>query len=145
MDTMPFDGLTISIPGLGDKVTTTDRGQLRPVPDGTGPTGGSASHPAHTQLLTAYATPAGSVFSDWSVPVANFANLARAAREAGVEGIFFDNEAYYGSVYDFPGDCPGHTLVECQDQMRLRGRQVMDAMRAVWPGSVSCLPMVPGE
>jgi hypothetical protein len=134
MDTMPFDGLTISIPGLGDKVQRQAPVSYDQFRTALAPLVGLPATRLTHNYVTAYATPAGSVFSDWSVPVANFANLARAAREAGVEGIFFDNEAYYGSVYDFPGDCPGHTLVECQDQMRLRGRQVMDAMRAVWPG-----------
>ena len=133
MDTMPFDGLTISIPGLGDKVQRQAPVSYDQFRTALAPLVGLPATRLTHNYVTAYATPAGSVFSDWSVPVANFANLARAARGAGVEGIFFDNEAYFGSVYDFPGDCPGHTLVECQDQMRLRGRQVMDAMRAVWP------------
>lgn len=133
MDTMPFDGLTISIPGLGDKVQRQAPVSYDQFRTALAPLVGLPATRLTHNYVTAYATPAGSVFSDWSVPVANFANLARAARGAGVEGIFFDNEAYFGSVYDFPGDCPGHTLVECQDQMRLRGRQVMGAMRAVWP------------
>jgi hypothetical protein len=133
METMPFDGVTIALPGLGDKVQ-----RQTPVPyagfrDALAPLAQTRFTTMTHNFVTVYATPAGSVFDDWSVPVANFGNLARAAREAGAAGILYDNEEYFGSVSDFPGVCPGHTLVQCQDQARLRGRQVMDAMRQAWP------------
>ena len=34
------------------------------------------------------------LFDDWSVAMQNFANLAKAIKDVGLKGIFFDNEAY---------------------------------------------------
>lgn len=133
METMPFDGVTISLPGLGDKVQRQSPVPYASFRDALAPLAQTRFTTMTHNFVTVYATPAGSVFDDWSVPVANFGNLARAAREAGAAGILYDNEEYFGSVSDFPGVCPGHTLVQCQDQARLRGRQVMDAMRQAWP------------
>src|SRR5262245_13856915 len=34
-------------------------------------------------------------FDDWSVPIQNFRNLARALHDAGLKGFVFDNEQYF--------------------------------------------------
>jgi hypothetical protein len=75
------------------------------------------------------------VFDDWEGVVQNFGHLARAAREAGLEGIYLDNENYGTRWTDYPSGVayPGKSLQEYQDQARLRGRQVMEAMTAVYP------------
>jgi hypothetical protein len=133
MERMPFDGLTIALPGLGSKVQRSAPVSYEQFRDALSPLAATKFTTLNHNFATVYATPAGSYFDDYSVPVANFANLARAAREAGLAGILYDNEEYFGSVSNYPGACPDHTLAECQAQARLRGRQVMDAMRAVWP------------
>ncbi len=73
---------------------------------------------------------------DWSVVIGNFARLAKAAREAGLRGIYFDNEAYYAPWPDYPKGVrhPEKSLGEYQDQARRRGREVMEAMTARFPG-----------
>jgi len=130
MEKMPFDGVVIAMPTLSHQVqrqvpVTYDqfRAELAPV---------AATH--FTSLthnfLIVYATPAGSFFDDYSIPIANFANLARAAREAGLAGVVYDNEPYSGPVWDAT---PGHTLAESQAQALLRGQQIVDAMRGAWP------------
>jgi hypothetical protein len=133
MEKLPFDGLTITIPGLGDKVQRQTPVTYAQFAAALAPLRTTRFARLTNNFAMAYASPAGSVFADWSVPISNFANLARAAREAGLAGIVYDNEEYFGAVADYPGTCPGHTLAECQTQARLRGHQVMDAMRAVWP------------
>jgi hypothetical protein len=134
MDQDPFDGLAIAIPGYSEKVGSQTPVSYDQLWTTLSPLAGlPAAHLTHN-YVAAYAVPAGGFYADWSVPVANFGNLARAARAAGVEGVLFDNEAYFGSVFDYPGDCSGHTLGECQSQARLRGQQVMNAMRSAWPG-----------
>lgn len=133
MERLPFDGLTIAVPGLGDKVQRQTPVSYERFRDALAPLRSTRSGRLRHNFAAVYATPAGSVFDDWSVPVSNFANLARAAREVGLEGILFDNEGYFGDVSNYPGVCPGHSLTGCQDQARLRGRQILDAMRAVWP------------
>jgi hypothetical protein len=72
-------------------------------------------------------------FDDWSVPIQNFAHLAHALKDAGLKGVFFDNEQYFDLWAAYPGDHPEFTLEQHQDQARLRGRQVMEAMVAEFP------------
>lgn len=75
-------------------------------------------------------------FDDWSTIIQNFANVARAAREVGLKGIIFDNEDNLGSWNNFPEGCkyyPSKPLKEYQDQVRLRGKQIMEAMVAQFP------------
>ena len=75
------------------------------------------------------------VFDDWEGVVRNFGRLARAARAARLEGIYLDNENYGSRWTDYPSGVahPERTLAEYQDQARLRGRQVMEAMAAAFP------------
>lgn len=72
---------------------------------------------------------------DWSAPIVNFAHLARAARQAGLRGIYFDNETYYAPWADYPKGVrhPEKSLADYQAQARLRGREVMQAMAAQFP------------
>lgn len=80
------------------------------------------------------------VFDDWTVPIANAANLALAARAAGFKGIFIDNEFYGGYQgridYDFANYKATKTLEEYQAQTRLRGKQIADAIYTAWPEAV---------
>ena len=75
---------------------------------------------------------------DWSVVVGNFARLARAARAAGLKGIYFDNEAYYKPWGDYPRGVNRKEvpLADYQLQARKRGREVMEAMVAEFPDLV---------
>jgi hypothetical protein len=75
------------------------------------------------------------LFDDWSVVIQNFGLLARAAREAGLKGIYFDNENYGVKWGDYPAGVayPGKSLAEYQAQARLRGKQVLQAMTAAFP------------
>jgi hypothetical protein len=74
-------------------------------------------------------------FDDWTIPIQNFANLARALKEAGLKGFFFDNEAYFEPWGEYPGGVayPLTSLSDYQAQAALRGRQVMEAMVAEFP------------
>jgi len=74
-------------------------------------------------------------FADWSGVVTNFADLARAARDVGLKGIFFDNENYEAPWANYP-DGTAHrekSLREYQDQARLRGKEIMQAMVKEFP------------
>ena len=72
---------------------------------------------------------------DWSAVISNFARLAKAVREAGLKGTYFDNEAYYAPWSDFPRGVrhKEKSLREYQDQARARGREVMEAMVGQFP------------
>jgi hypothetical protein len=75
-------------------------------------------------------------YDDWSTIVANWGNLATALRDVGVEGVFIDNEDYAGNRWEYPSGVryPSHTLAEYQAQARQRGREIMAAMVAAFPG-----------
>lgn len=77
-------------------------------------------------------------FDDWSVTVQNFRNLARALKEAGFRGIFFDNEPYVTGWGWYPDGVsyPEISLEEYEAQAALRGREVMEAMRLEFPDIV---------
>ena len=77
-------------------------------------------------------------FDDWSVTVQNFRNLARAIKDAGLRGIFFDNEPYVTGWGWYPDGVayPGMTLEEYEVQATARGREVMEAMISEFPDIV---------
>jgi len=74
-------------------------------------------------------------FDDWSIPIANFAAVARALKDAGLKGIVFDNEQYFSPWGNYPTGCKYavRSLADYQNQARLRGRQVLEAMVAQFP------------
>ncbi len=78
-------------------------------------------------------------FDDWSVPIQNFANVARAAKDSGLKGICFDNEQYAAPWGDYGGQtkyAATKSLADYEAQARLRGKQVMEAMVAQFPDIV---------
>ncbi|HEY3227430.1 MAG TPA: hypothetical protein VGK61_10610 [Planctomycetota bacterium] len=97
---------------------------------------------AFTHLLENFAYVVGNsppdFFDDWSVPIQNFANLAHALKDAGIKGIFFDNEEYFSpwAAYPLGVSYPLTPLADYQSQARLRGKQVMEAMVAQFPDIV---------
>jgi hypothetical protein len=74
--------------------------------------------------------------SDWSVLVQNWANAARAARDAGLKGIMFDPEQYISAWADEQGNAEdaSHTYAEYLAQAQLRGKQCMEAALSQFPG-----------
>lgn len=134
MQEMPFAGVIVSVPDLGDRVQRQAPVSLAQFRAALAPLRGlSLGSLAHSFAIV-YATPAGDYFGDYTVPVENFARLARAVREAGLVGIVYDNEEYFGQVSDYPLNCRGHSLDACRSQALKRGQQVMDGMRAQFPG-----------
>lgn len=75
------------------------------------------------------------VFDDWTGAIQNWKNLARAARDTGLTGIMFDNEEYFEYWGNWPEQSTykDKTLKQYQDQTRLRGRQVMEAVASEFP------------
>jgi hypothetical protein len=134
IEALPFDGITIALPDeLSAEVqsqTPVSRATLRTA---LAPLEDAPFTEKRSDFVMAYAAPAGDLFDDWSVPFANFANLAAEARAAGLEGVFYDIEEYFGDALRFPENCVGRPVEECQTQAQLRGKQVMDAMRSTWP------------
>lgn len=74
-------------------------------------------------------------FGDWSAVIENFRMLARVLKEKRIAGIFFDNEEYNRLLFNYPDDCDdlSKTIEQYQDQARLRGRQIGQAISAEFP------------
>jgi hypothetical protein len=131
VDELPFDGLLFTIDasstiqGSQRLGLASLRGELSPLQ------GVSFDNVRHNFLLV-YATPAGP-FTSYDTVVQNFADLAQASREAGLQGIFFDNEEYFGPTWRPDVTCPDIDLVQCREQARSTGRAVMTAMIERWP------------
>ncbi|MBV8878644.1 MAG: hypothetical protein JO332_01650, partial [Planctomycetaceae bacterium] len=69
--------------------------------------------------------------SVWDTVNANFGNLAQACVDRKLKGIFFDNENYGNN---WGKASPGHTAADTQVKARERGKAVMQAMVAKFPG-----------
>lgn len=141
LETQPFDGLVLYLrnPSMTVNVTTgvmtstpmsyeTMMSVLEPV------RGLAFTNLTHNFALVFGSTPP-DFFDNWTVTIQNFANVARAVRDAGLKGIVFDNEQYFRPWANYPDGVryPARSLREYQDQARRRGREVMEAMIAQFP------------
>jgi hypothetical protein len=75
-------------------------------------------------------------FDDWSATIQSFQNLAVALRDAGIQGILFDNEEYQRDLWHYPANvsyASSHSLSDYYAQARLRGGQIISAVQAVYP------------
>jgi hypothetical protein len=141
LESQPFDGLALYLraPDLSINVTTTVMSR-DPIPyekivDVLKPMAGLGSRTLVHNFAAVLSLKTPDVFDDWSVLLQNVAFLARACREAALEGIYFDNENYEVRWADYPTGVahPRKTLAEYQSQARLRGKQVMKAMTTAYP------------
>ncbi len=134
MEAMPFDGVVVQMHNeLGARIQAQTPAAYETLSAALAPMAATSFTTLRDNFVVVYSTPAGDLFGDWTVPLQNFATLARTAREAGLTGVFYDNEEYFGGALRYTGNCVDHTVAECQAQAQLRGRQVMDAMRSAWP------------
>jgi hypothetical protein len=131
----PFDGLTINIPASWDGTLKTTQLDYDVVyGDWLAPLVGTLPKLSRSYLLMVVRD-MGDPFDDWSQVIRNWETMARAARDAGMQGLWFDNEAYYEPYFDFPQTVryPKRGLAAYQAQFRLRGEQIMQRLRALWP------------
>ena len=135
MDKMPFDGVVMSMPdGRSSSVQRQSAVSYDTYKSALTPIAGANFKNLKHNFLIIYSTPAGDLFDDWSTPVGNYANVAKAANEAGLTGIFFDNEQYFGDAMFYPENCSsGKTVSQCRNQAQLRGTQIVNAIRSNWP------------
>ncbi len=137
LETLPFDGTTFVIPASGDILLAGASPSLDDIRKSLNPLKGKFSRFTHNFVMV-HTRGFPDVFDDWSTVLSNWRNLARAAREAGLAGIMFDNETYKEEVWRYPDDVryPSYSLQQYQTQMRGRGREVMEAVAAEFPGVV---------
>ena len=129
MERLPFDGVVVAIPSSAVVMGDT------PVPLETltaelAPLAQTEPETLVHNFVIVYGPPATSYTGSWGVPRANLANLARAAREAGLEGIVLDTEDY-GVVIapPAPGRLPGRDEAASAFE---RGRAVMASIVGTW-------------
>jgi len=140
----PFDGLAVYMrkPDLSmhmsDLVMRNSATPLTDIASVLAPIAGQNFTHLTNNMGLVFAHKPTDFFNDWSIPIQNFANLAKALKDAGLKGIMFDNEQYecwasYPACVDFAGT---HTLAQYQAQATLRGKQIMQAMVAQFPDIV---------
>jgi hypothetical protein len=134
MDTMPFDGfvVTTKLSGSVQSQTALSRAafdaELAPLKR-------AAFKNLTKNFVIIRTTAAGSWFGDHTTPANNFGVVSASARDAGLHGIVFDNEAYSGPVFN-DTHCAGKPIAECRDRVRAVGKQTMSAMIGAWPDVV---------
>jgi hypothetical protein len=134
LESMRFDGTSVSIPASGDLMLAGTSCGYGDIYQSLLPMKGTFHRFRHNVVIV-HTRGFPDVFDDWTVVIANWRNLARAARDIGLAGIFFDDEQYKEKVWRYPDNVryPDKSQREYQDEMRLRGRQVMEAVSAEFP------------
>lgn len=136
IDSLPFDGITINIPATWGNLAPGNVASYSGIYTGwLEPLKGKLKKVTHNYVKMVVRLSA-DPFDDWTQTIQNWVVLAEACRDAGLEGIFFDNEEYYEQVWHYPADmkyASTETLAEYQTQFQLRGQQVMNAILAQWP------------
>ena len=144
LDSLPFDGIVVYVRNADLSVNVSARvmGREELTPREVESTLAPLKGLSFRRLTRNFAAVLGGrppdFMDDWSVPVRNFALLAKAAREAGLKGIYFDNENYHAPWGDHPAGVrhPKIPLADYQKQARIRGREVMEAMVRQFPDIV---------
>ena len=131
----PFDGVVLNIPAswsvMQPGVTLTYdsiyRSWLEPLK--------TRFNSKRRNYVLAVVREAADPFDSWTTVINNWVALARAARDSGAVGLFFDNEEYFEQLWDYPGDVkyPSRSLSAYQAQYRERGKELMNALIAAWP------------
>lgn len=138
IDTLPFDGITVDIPASMALMRGEPISYSEMYDDGLAPLSDAlSSSRIQYNFVMAYIDKPGDVFDDqaWAVTVENWRNLARAARDAGLKGIFFDNEQYYEQWFNYPEDYtnPTRSQREYERKTQQRGREIMEAVSEEFP------------
>jgi hypothetical protein len=144
LDSLPFDGIVTYVRSadLSVNVSASVLGTARLKPEDVASCLAPLKNIGFSNLTENFAAVLGGrppdFMGDWSAPVANFALLAKAAKEAGLRGIYFDNETYSAPWGDYPSGVlhPDIELEPYQDKARLRGFEVMQAMVKEFPDIV---------
>jgi hypothetical protein len=141
LDGLPFDGIAVYLrnPDGSDNVTTTAMTNQRlgygVIAKVLTPLKGLQLTAVTQNFAAVFSGRPPDFFNDWTTIIQNFSDLARAAREVGLKGIYFDNENHSGNWANYPDgvEHPSKTLKEYQEQARHRGRQTMEAMVTQFP------------
>ena len=138
IDTLPFDGIVVIIDDTQALLGASYSGTYATLYAQMSPMIGLFNNVTHNYVSAI----SGNIlmqdpFDDWTASTATWVNLATAARDTGLEGIFYDPEEYNVNIWDYSQGSPKYvatkTLSQYQEQWRLRGTQVAQAILAQWP------------
>jgi hypothetical protein len=134
LDSLPLDGTSMQIPASGKVLLSGEVCTYEEIAASLAPVKG-AFHRCTRNMVVIHTRGFPDVFDDWSMVLSNWRNLARAAEDAGLIGIMFDNETYREKVWRHPDDVryPAYSLQQYQAQMRRRGREVMEVVAGEFP------------
>jgi hypothetical protein len=137
IDTLPFDGIVVKFPDYQDCLGPNYSGTYARLYNQLSPMRNLLSHVKHNYAVVLIGN-SGMVdpFDDWTAERQRWVNLAMACRDAGLDGFFFDNEEYNVHMWQYPGHCKyasTKTAAQYQEQWRLRGTQMIQAIIAQWP------------
>ncbi len=146
IESLPLDGIVIhsnTVVAAGEKVPNcvwSNRDALKPahVVDEAAPLKGKFSKLNRSWFIATTTMKASDWFSDWSTCVGNFAVMARACRDLGMEGLFLDNtdnQYHPVPIWGYPGPKtnPAKSHDDYRRQVRLRGKQIMEACVREYP------------
>ena len=136
IDSLPLDGIVVRTPSFeSGLLAPSNVASYATLLSDLSPMVGVLSSVTHNYVLVVIRGNV-DVFDDWTQIIANWSAAAHAAKDSGLEGIFFDNEEYFEQVWNYPTDVAhsgSHTNAQYAAQFYLRGQQVMTAMLAQWP------------
>src|SRR6266480_902810 len=137
IDTLPFDGIVVKFPDYQNCLGPNYSGTYASLYNQLSPMRNLLSQVKHNCVVVLIGN-SGMVdpFDDWTAERQRWINLAMACRDAGLEGIFFDDEEYRVHMWQYPNDCKyatSKTVTQYREQWRLRGTRVMQDVLAQWP------------
>ncbi len=146
IETLPIDGVVMhgnSVVKGAEKIHSciwSNRESIKPAQafDEVARLKGTFSKLNRSWLMAVTTMKASDWFSDWSTCVGNFAVMARACRDLGLEGLYLDNtdnEYHPVPIWGYPGPqtIPGKSVDDYRRQVRLRGKQIMEACVREYP------------
>ncbi len=132
----PFSGIVLDIPATYQTTLQTERLDYNTVYNNwMQPLVGTMPKLANSYLRINLRDSGDPFSSSWAPVLDNWAIAARAAKAAGMRGIFFDNEPYdTPKSFENPGILanPAQGLAAYQEHYRQRGADVMNAVQGVW-------------
>lgn len=132
IDALGFDGIVFRIPS-SSRVLSQNAISYEQFAEELAPVAGAALQTTTHNFVIIYNGPVGGFDAEaWVTPRANAANLARAAEEAGITGIFYDNENYDNKLrWNAEGNAEEVAALQCDATQR--GTELMGALQSEWP------------
>ena len=104
IDTLPFDGLMVKFPDNQNCLGPNYVVNYNTLYSQIGPMKNALAKVTHNYAVAMIGN-SGMVdpFDNWTQTQANFVTLAQVCRDAGLEGIVYDNEEYNVHMWQYPG------------------------------------------